>query len=45
MTIEQGNQQHIREVHAASQPANNPDEIKGVVRKETLADAPQGETA
>jgi hypothetical protein len=47
MTLKQGNQQHSQQssssdTHAASRPADNPAEIKGVVRKETLADAPQG---
>lgn len=40
-------QQHSQQssssdTHAASRPADDPAEIKGVVRKDTLADAPQG---
>lgn len=51
MTIEQGKAQHGQQPgspdpHAASKPANDPDMIKGVVREETLTDAPHGsETA
>lgn len=47
MATQQGKQQHSQQAsspnaHAASRPADNPEEIKGVVRRETLADAPQG---
>lgn len=42
---QQGGGMSQRDSHAASRPAIDPQEIKDVVRHETLADHPQGEAA